>query len=393
MADVLEHLSSSVLRRAVSCLLENGTLSRDAFLAAVKDSEDAGMHFLKLGGNLCCRVLICAPWATHCTLRIVCRRFHHCLMAAEFRVQRRRSGWTESAVFAFGGSLAGRFGDETDQTVALLERWQPFANSPVCLAGARAVRLPDDEGVVLVIGGMMRSGVSSSMVLRFSVMENKWTVMQPMRHARRGHACCGIAGHIMVAGGSDTMREGEDPVPLASVELFDMIQQLWIDLPHMPVPVIDAAVGVIEDSFLVAGGFLGSDISSELQVFNLSSKEWVRMAPLPDRRVGCKGAVRGSKFYVFGGATESDNDAAIHIYDFALNVWSTSGTACPMAIVDGVVEHQGQICVFGYTNVASGFCAYRLTENQCPLDWVPCSAIPPRPHNICGCSWVSLELG
>jgi N-acetylneuraminic acid mutarotase len=95
----------------------------------------------------------------------------------------------------------------------------------------------------------------------------------------------------------------------------------WARMPSCPHVHLDAAAGVINGKFYVAGGWDASDrLTREVDAYDPATNRWTMVAPLPEARVAAAGVALLGKLYVIGGAGASGG-RKVHSYDPVTNTW------------------------------------------------------------------------
>lgn len=122
------------------------------------------------------------------------------------------------------------------------------------------------DGRVLVVGGWSEDGPDTEKIYLASAeiydpARGVWEMVSPAHVARAKHIAVPLSGgRVAIAGGQDANGI------LSSVEVYDPVQDAWIQLEDMPLGVIQRTTGAVslpEGAFLVAGGISEEPDSSE----------------------------------------------------------------------------------------------------------------------------------
>jgi len=117
---------------------------------------------------------------------------------------------------------------------------------------------------------------------------------------------------------------------------YDPQTDRWSRMPDMPAPRAAAAVGVIGDRLLVAGGAVNSVAQDDAFAFDFGTRRWSRLPEMPSRREHVGGAVAGGKLYVLGGRTpDSFATAVAERYDPRTQRWER---LAPLPVPSGGLE-------------------------------------------------------
>ena len=139
---------------------------------------------------------------------------------------------------------------------------------------------------VFCIGGEdAQGGILSNMeVLDVSDPKRKWTtVPASMSTGRYGCAATAAGRKLYILGGHNGSRA------LKTCEMFDLETQYWSILPHMNSERCGCAVAAIRDMVVVAGGAtVGPDNCRKaldtVEVFDLQNKKWDDLPPMSTKR-------------------------------------------------------------------------------------------------------------
>lgn len=109
----------------------------------------------------------------------------------------------------------------------------------------------------------------------FNINDNKWITFPSMKSRRRRCALVANGDQIIVAGGLTS-----DDITLDTMELFDMRNRKWMDLPAMPWARFGFGACVLDNKMYVFGGNARMKIKSpanRCDSFDLKSHKWERV--------------------------------------------------------------------------------------------------------------------
>ena len=282
--------------------------------------EPVGFH--ALSDDLVQRAFLRAPFMTHGTLHVVCRRLKTLLRSPEFLQQRVENGLVEHGVVCAGGRRNGG-GAVAECWMLCNGRWRPIPPMSEPRKHACSVII-DNE--MWVMGGARGGGHDAgddqckmlATVEIYSPKTNSWRRRSrtPMSH-RRSLAVAGVvSGCLVVAGGyCDGHR-------LSSAEAYTGTG--WTPLPPMPHEAVDATACVLNGRLYVMGGYE----SNKLQVLEMTEENglsWSCKADLPANRAAALSIAHEGKIVVMGGQLDNDVDtASVVVYDPAEDTWATA---------------------------------------------------------------------
>ena len=268
-----------------------------------------------LSDDLVLRVFSRAPFMTHGSLHVVCRRLKTLLRSPEFLQQRVDSGLAEHGVLSAGGVRDGEaFADCLLLSNGEWWRIQPMSGPRW---GACSVII-DNE--MWVIGGMDENDDELPTVEVYSPNTNSWRSCTPMSQRRGGAVAGVVGGRLVVAGG---WCDGVGM--LTSVEAYTGTG--WTSLPPMPHEAAMATARVLNGRLYVIGGAH----SNKLQVLEKTEENgfaWTVKADLPAARWAMASVVHERKIMVMGGKMEGQASGtysvSVVVYDPEEDAWATA---------------------------------------------------------------------
>ena len=293
--------------------------------------------FDALSDDLVLRVFARAPFATHGTVRAVCRRLNTLLRSPEFRRQRLDSGFWEFGLVVAGGRQYGAPVLVGECSIFTGNRWRslPPMSGPRALACSAVV-----HNELFVIGGLNRHADEVATVEVYSPKTNSWSLRPPMSQRRKDAVAGVVGGRLLVAGGSSP-----DEQRLTSVEAYDGTK--WTPVPPLPHAAESASACVLNGRLYVIGG----RGSKKLQVLAITKKglSWSCKAELPVNRSGAATVVHRGKIWVMGGYENGRSTASVITYDAKADAWESS-PRLPVACRDcHAATGDGGIVLFGST--------------------------------------------
>jgi N-acetylneuraminic acid mutarotase len=283
-------------------------------------------------------------------------------------------------VYANGGWDNNIHHAETYRYDPATDAWTQLAPSLDAHSDSPAVYSPDDQRIY-VFGGYTGSGIVATVRI-YDIASNIWTTSPaPMPQPRAQMAAGYYQGKIVIAGGSNNSGDQMDTWS------YDIATASWTTLPAMLVPVSQAAYGVINNQFYVAGGRRDK---ASLYALDLTTHAWRQLADMPQGRTWPGGAVLNGRLWVYGGArccTSYYNTT--FIYNPATNSWTTGQTMnVAHAYLYGVSIGTSVIAVGGYNG--NGYMNNTDLSDEgttCPPPPTPQPTTTPPP--LCGLStWV-----
>lgn len=160
------------------------------------------------------------------------------------------------------------------------------------VGGSTAVEPVDDGGHPLV--------VASNRLTRFDPRTERYEELAPIPKALNHIGLAVYQGDLYVVSGYGRRLDADTSKKFYR---YDPESDRWSRLPDMPEARAAAAVGVIGDRLLVAGGALNSVAHADTFAFDFQTGRWSRLPDMPSRREHVGAAVADGKLYVLGGRT------------------------------------------------------------------------------------------
>ena len=315
---------------------------RAPYLKSLDDDADASLVIIALQS---------APYESHKSLRVVCKRFNTIIASPAFRNWRVDKGLAEYVLVTKRDcAKARRVGTSS------LGRWPtitPFQNDAPFFEGVCSAIVEDGDGPpeMWVMGGDFfdwnpEIPQIKRRVEAYNVRTNKWRLCQSLCEAR----CDAVSG---VVGGRRLLRAVpkmqltattrlEFKVPLKSVETYT--PKGWHRLPDLPHAAEQATACVDKNKFYVMGGlgdpdaFGVSEASNKMQILELSGDKfaWTVKKDLPVALHSAASAVVDGKVWLIGGSNWHNQSTDVFIYDPEGDTWSNGP---PLPILRNLAYH------------------------------------------------------
>ena len=195
-------------------------------------------------------------------------------------------------------------------------------------------------------------------------MEDEWTMLPPMAHARVGFGLVTIDDKIYAIGGSNDMSD-----PLTSMEEFNIYTNKWRSLPDMNLKRAWSAYAVANKKIYVIGGGIMGKLYESVECFDPRSETWISVAPMKERRFDARAIGLGENIYVFGGLRRLECPSAMQsgsgmkfcgteMYSCDQKIWN-SVNRCTMGMctmtesshIDAILHCQEEVLVVGELDV------------------------------------------
>ena len=281
-------------------------------------------HLDGLSDDLVLRLFSRAPFMTHGTLHVVCRRLKTLLRSPEFLQQRVETGLVEHGIIIAGGER----GDEmfvADCSMFTSGRWRPIAPMSDPRIGACSAIVEDEDGQpeMWVMGGGDDDLNVLATVEAYNPRTNTWRSCLSQSQPRECAVAGVVGGRLVVAGGSDGNGRF-----LTSVEAYTPTG--WTPLPPLPHAASNATACVLNGRLYVMGGVH----CNKLQVLEMSEENeftWTVKADLPAERESAASIIYEGKIWLIGGFVDFTPSSSVVIYDIDADSWGP-GPAIPRAV-------------------------------------------------------------
>ena len=166
-----------------------------------------------------------------------------------------------SKIFCFGGMTYYHHHSEMIECYdCVTNRWTYVGIMPTTLVDLCALNYDED---IFILGG--RSGVSvQNTVMKYNVTSTNWTTLATIPTARFKFGSCIIGDEIYVAGGQVYSQTNNTITKhsLRSVEIYNILRNQWRTGPHLPEPMCDVGLMLLNGCIYACG-------TSQRSVYNV----------------------------------------------------------------------------------------------------------------------------
>lgn len=178
--------------------------------------------------------------------------------------------------------------------------------------------------------------------LRADLNKGTWAHGPDLPSPRQDAAAAVLAGRIYLIGGygphdnqMDTTLVWEPEIaqeePGSDVKRAGVRLGAWTYAAPIPEPVDHAAAAAIGGYVYVAGGRVENLVTNKFWRYDVADDVWVELPSMPIPRYGATMQAVGDKLYLIGGAVSHGNDAtSMQIFDTATGKWDVA----PYALAD-----------------------------------------------------------
>ncbi|MFC9389275.1 Kelch repeat-containing protein [Streptomyces venezuelae] len=250
-------------------------------------------------------------------------------------------------------------------TPSVSGRWTPAGDLPfpfVMLHGQEdgPVRLRD--GRVLFAGGAGPRLRTLDGAALFDPVDNRWTVTDPLRQARRMQSLTPLADGQVLAAGGITGPQAYPPPALPTAELYDPATETWTLTGALHEPRHSHTATLLPDGrVLVAGGQRPRDARAphtlaSAELYEPDTGTWTPTGDMADARWHHQAVLlHDGRVLVAGGLTDTGRSksatvALCELYDPTTGRWSPTG-----ALRDARCAHQTLLLTDGTVLTLGGF--------------------------------------
>jgi len=233
----------------------------------------------------------------------------------------------ETGLVEVGGLLYVLGGiDEEMKTVASVLIYDPDGDSwdsgPDLPTAVHHVNAAVVDGTIYVVGSLAPNFAPIAEVWSWTPGDEAWaTDHTPMPGSARGAAAVGVVdGSIVVAGGFAATGSS------TAVSAYHPGADEWDVTPDaLPIPLDHATGQVADGSLYVIGGRSNGIVAVSAEVFRYDAGTWVPRAAMPTARGGIASGVVGGRIVVVGGEGNGDAETGVfpqtEVYDPAADRW------------------------------------------------------------------------
>jgi serine/threonine-protein kinase PknK len=192
--------------------------------------------------------------------------------------------------------------------------WQPITNARI---ERDAVATTQADGTVWIFGGLGPDGAVSANHEGYDPAIDSWkggdNLPVPVQHAMS----VTWQDNPIVLGG----WRSAGPNPVASDQVWRVVNGRWVELPRLLQPRAAAAAAVVGERIIVTGG-VGANgaLLNTTEIFD--GNTWTLGAPIPTPRQMLAAASDTKLLYAVGGSTGTAELPTVEAYDPAANSWA-----------------------------------------------------------------------
>ncbi|XP_072977952.1 F-box/kelch-repeat protein At1g74510-like [Typha angustifolia] len=276
------------------------------------DYDDANCLITPIGRDLTINCLLRLSRSDYGTIASLNRNFQSLIRNGELYKLRRQMGITEHWVYFSCNVL------EWDAYDPYRERWISVPKMPPneCFMCSDKESLA--VGTELLVFG---KGLTSQIVLRYTILANKWSAGVVMNSPRCLFGSASLGEKAIIAGGTDAQG-----TILSSAELYNSEQQSWTTLPSMNKARKMCSGVFMDGKFYVIGGMAtNTEVLTCGEEYDLERGSW---RVIPNMSAGLNGAsgapplvaVVSNELYAADYAQKE-----VRKYDKVNNAWITLG--------------------------------------------------------------------
>jgi N-acetylneuraminic acid mutarotase len=157
-------------------------------------------------------------------------------------------------------------------------------------------------GRLYALGGYSGDMQDLNTVEAYDPETNTWTLKTPMSKGRRVPAVAVVNGILYVMGGETNGAPGEAYQVTSSVESYDPATNTWTNRAPLPVPLMEAAAGVVGGTIYVGGGGPFSNNGKPyVYAYDPAKNAWTIQPPLRIARSSAMAVTLDGRLYEIGG--------------------------------------------------------------------------------------------
>ena len=215
------------------------------------------------------------------------------------------TAWRGSVVVAGGYLADGRSSSRVDAYDPALRRWTRLQDLPVEVNHAMAAAA---DGRLYVVGGYgaERAG--------FVLAGGRWRRLPPLPFPRAAGGAAVIGRTLYVAGGVGPLGVAK------SMLAYDIPRRRWRTLPG-PVPREHLGVTALRSRLYAVAGRKNGRLFSIVQRWSPSKRRWEGLATVPEPRGGTAAGAAAGLVISAGAESSAGTSAAVYAYAPAANRW------------------------------------------------------------------------
>lgn len=205
-------------------------------------------------------------------------------------------------IYVFGG-----YGDDKNAVYAYdpgTDSWEETGTLSVEDEYLKSVVIGDTIHVVVETENYYSVSASGNSLL--------WTNGSDLPAEHHGFGLAAVGTDIFVIGNTYGSHYG-------TTRKYDTASSTWTTVSSMPTGRRDMAVGTVDNSFYVIGGYVWGDDSRVNEAFNATTGTWTEKSSMPTAREEMAYAVVNGKIYVIGGMTDNVSLKTLEVYNPAVD--------------------------------------------------------------------------
>lgn len=235
-----------------------------------------------------------------------------------------RNSLGRSILYVLGGVTPDEFGDDVTSIEAYDYVTNTWTTKSSRFSGTWTNGVGEIGGKLYISGGLTSSAALKTLYA-YDPVNDRLTRKADMPRRVSGGVTGVIGGklYVLTAVCNDCTGDSHQGSFSRRFWRYDPATNSWSFLAWCPRVHADAAAGVINGKFYVAGGGDGVQIeSSNLDVYDPVTNRWKALAPMPEPVRSAGGAVLNNRFYSVGGVGPQGH-WKVFAYDPVTNTWQT----------------------------------------------------------------------
>ena len=227
-----------------------------------------------------------------------------------------------------------------------------------------------DKNSIYVSCGFGHRAYGTSVIEKFDIKNNVWTVLTNSLAAKRYCSSIIIGNNLYVLNGQNEKAYNN------KVEVVSLTDGSITFAKENPLPRRIGGAASWNGSIYVFGGAISTDTSkknpkhvytNKLYKFDTSTQEWKELANMPEAKE-TQGEIIEGKLYVIGGFNGKVSNR-VDMYDINTNTWTDFGTIPDSLSAHVLVAHGNKIFIVGdYTKLTTVACYDVSTKTYTRFD-------------------------
>lgn len=266
------------------------------------------------------------------------------------------------------------------------EDWKELAPMPEVRSGGRMVVY---ENSVYYLSGSDAEFMRDN-VWKYDFKSDKWSVLAPMPTASAEFACAKVDNLIYCFGGYLGEKEGATN----KVEVYDLVNDEWQELPQMNQPLISGRAVLHGKDIYLLGGSFGETKNTFLK-YNTESGDYAELPVFETQRNHYTMTIVGERIFVIGGMSFHNGEYVWHnkvdMFDINTGKWEAKAEM-PVNMASSTAITVGEeIHIFGgsdkYGNDSKGLSDKYFIYNTKDNSWKENEKLPFKIRSAEGISY------